>query len=161
MLPHWQSYFRDDPDDPYTLSEHAWKSPSSTRDRTLPAVIRDDDGLFVSYDVDESVTTSARVSGGVWIADCPTDGCADAELVNFEEALFFCSECRNASTDHKPIRVVLPDPKERELIERALLVRPRMAVRHWTPGGEHLRHVGLHEPETVADLLRENKEHGL
>lgn len=129
----WESYFG-----ARSLAEQAWKNPSSMRDSTLPA-----DG------VSDAATATVRVSGGVWIADCPTDGCSGAEAVNFKTPLFFCCECRNAAYGNQAVAVALPDPDVRAGVEAALLARPAPATRHWAP------------PETADDLLAENEEHNV
>jgi len=93
--------------------------------------------------------TVARVSGGFWVADCPTDGCAGAELASFEAPFFFCCECRNAAFDHKAVQVVVPTAKKRAEIEACLTVRPAPATRNWLP------------TETVATLRAENLAHSV
>lgn len=120
------------------LLEHALRSPSSVGDLTPP-----------SPGVTLEVVAVARVNGGRWIADCPTDGCHGAEYVNIDELLFFCCECRNAAVDHHPLRVVIPANGMRQQIEAYLGARPAPATRNWFPH------------ETVKDLRDENREHGI
>lgn len=121
-----------------SLRAHALQSPSFTGDITPPA-----DGL------DLSVTAYARVNHGRWIADCPFDGCRGAEYVDVDEPVFFCCECRNAPVQHHPVRVEIPAAKHRREIETVLLARPVASTRHWWPR------------ESVADLKRENRDHGV
>ncbi len=92
-------------------------------------------------------TVTAFVDGSRWIARCPF--CAGAERVNFDTGLFFCCGCRNEQAGHAYLRVVLPAKGDREKIEKALLKRPDWQVRAWLPD------------ETVVDLERQNKQHGV
>lgn len=88
----------------------------------------------------------ARVNHGRWIIDCPF-GCGGAEMLDDSRPTFFCCECRNAATYHRPVVVVVPD--NREFIEAVLLRRPEYPTRNWRPG------------ETIADLEAENTARGL
>lgn len=122
------------------LRELALAQPSSVGDLTLPAA-----GL-----VSGGPVAVARVDHGRWIADCPTEGCGGAEFVSISSSHgFFCCECRNAATGHVPIPVVLPDAKTRTQIDTYLSARPVPGTRNWSPR------------ETVKDLQRENREHGV
>jgi len=85
----------------------------------------------------------AYVNGGNWLWRCECGGC---EFVDLDEPVGMCASCWNAHLGHRWRPVILP--VEREAIERLLLRRPAVN-RNW------------HEPETVADLARENREHGL
>lgn len=129
----WESYFGG-----RSLFAHAIQNPSSVGDRTLPA-----QGISPTQKV------VARVSGGMWIADCPTDGCAGAELVDFTELLFFCCECRNAEVGHQPITIEIPPPQKRADIEAYLEARPATQTRNWLP------------QETVSFLRDENQARGI
>ena len=80
----------------------------------------------------------ARVNHGRWIADCPD--CAGAELAR-DGRLFICHNCSSG-----PHQVIFP--AEREVIELLLSWRPEIN-RNWEVG------------ETVENLERENKEHGV
>lgn len=137
IIHHWESYFGQ-LHGGRSLAEHAARSPNPMLDTTLPAA-----GLA------GNATTTARVSGSCWIADCPNPDCAGAEFVNFTDPRFFCCACRNASWNHQPLPVQLPTDKMRAQIETVLLERPLPDTRNWAPG------------ETIADLKRENREHGL
>lgn len=120
------------------LVTHALKCPSSIGDTSLPAP-----GFNLS------VAAIARVDHGRWIADCPF-GCGGAEMVSIDGSVgFFCCECRNASTGHVPIRVDIPDEATCAQIDAYLSARPLPANRFWSPG------------ETIRDLRRENREHGI
>lgn len=132
-IPSWESHFG-----ARTLLAHALQNPSFVGDRTPPAA-----------GVSLAAKATARVSGGFWIADCPTDGCAGAELVNFADPLFFCCACRNAAFGNLPLAVTVPAPKKRVDIEAYLGSRPAPATRNWLPH------------ETVTDLRDENKAHGI
>src|SRR3989304_8862424 len=99
----------------------AAKNPSSTRDRTLP-----------SGKVAIGPAVQARANHGRWIADCPE--CAGAELVSFDNPVFFCCECRNAAAEHDLLPVLLPEPAKRREIEAALVARPIPAARTRQPG---------------------------
>jgi hypothetical protein len=121
-----------------TLVEHAARHPSSIGDMTLPA-----SGVTLDASLE------AEVRGGRWVARCPVEGCNGAEYVNLEAPAFFCCECRNAAFDHHPIPVKVPPLRVRSEIERYLGARPAPATRNWLPG------------ETVRDLRRENREHGV
>jgi len=95
----------------------------------------------------DAPTVTAFVDGSRWVARCPF--CAGAERVNFQTALFFCCGCRNQVVDRAFLRVTLPAKGNREKIERALLKRPDWLKRAWFPH------------ESVADLERQNKDHGV
>lgn len=119
-----------------SLLEHAQQSPSSVGDLTPPAA-----GVALG------VNLAARVNGGRWIADCPTDGCCGAEFVNLDDPLFFCCECRNAEVAHQPIPITVPAVATRKQIEAYLGARPAPATRNWFPH------------ETIKDLRDENRAH--
>lgn len=120
------------------LGLHAMRNPSSLGDRTPPAA-----GVVLD------VAAVARVDHSRWIADCPFDGCSGAEFVSFAEPVFFCCECRNETTGHVPVSVVMPDAETRAGVEEALLVRPVPDTRNWSP------------EESVDVLLVENVVHGI
>jgi len=94
----------------------------------------------------------AEVNHGVWIAPCecrspgdPSPGC----IVWLAEPIGWCIRCSNAAAGGRWRPIVLPEPVERSAIEAALEARPLIATRNWTPG------------ETVAELARQNAEHGV
>lgn len=120
-----------------TLEDNAFRFPSSTGDRTLPAP-----------GVDLSIEATARVNAGRWIADCPF-GCGGAEYVDLSNQLFFCCECRNAPVGNAPVRVALAAKDELSTIEASLLERPDPRTRNWTPS------------EDVSALQIENLDMGI
>lgn len=92
----------------------------------------------------EDRPVSAYVNAGRWLAKCECGGC---EYVDLEQLVFMCCNCWNAEVGHRWRPIVIP--KQRVAIERLLLKRPDGATRNWRPG------------ETIADLARENREHGV
>jgi hypothetical protein len=98
----------------------------------------------------------AFVNHGRWVAHCETDGCSGAERVwpggQVREkdgrkfgvsrgGVLHCSNCGQTS------KVLFPD--ERKRIDSLLARRPIPERRNWYP------------PESVEDLIEENKAHGL
>lgn len=86
---------------------------------------------------------SARVNHGRWLANCQY--CAGAELVEPGE-VFFCFSCGMKQNDGHPAEVVFP--KDRTAIDDALRARAE-ENQNWEI------------KETVADLLKENKDNGI
>ena len=84
----------------------------------------------------------AIVRQGKWLALCP---CGGAEKV-WEEGQMMCCSCLNGHAAHQFLRTEFP--QQRAAIEAILEFRP-VENRNWEP------------PETVADLARENRDHGL
>ena len=80
------------------------------------------------------------------MTECPH--CETAVVIDDQDLLFYCPGC---ATNGKWLRVVMP--ADREEIERLLLLRPGWQFnaprRNWDIG------------ETVADLRRQNLEHGV
>ena len=90
----------------------------------------------------------AKVDYGRWCVDCPD--CNGAEFVWLDGPLvMMCAGCWNAMVGHKWRPVNLPTPKKRARIDELLRARPLPVNRNWLPS------------ETVADLERENAEHGV
>lgn len=89
------------------------------------------------YETIKGQPVFARVDDGRWLADCSL--CPGAELVEPGERML-CGSCGAVST--------VKWPSEADTIESVLVERP-VTNRFWFPG------------ETVADLRRENIEHGL
>lgn len=85
-----------------------------------------------------------RVNHGRWVVDCPV--CLSAQLASFTDPRFLCVTCGNVNVDGKWFRLAWP--ANAAAIEAALVIRPT-ENRNWSPG------------ETVADLRRENTEHGI
>jgi len=88
----------------------------------------------------------AEVRDNRWIAQCE---CMGAEVVDPDDPVFFCWSCFNASNQGLPRPVIFPDTNKRRAIERVLTVRPDPLTRGW------------HPTETIEDLERENRKHGL
>jgi hypothetical protein len=82
----------------------------------------------------------ARINHGRWLTDCPN--CHGGALTHPEWKLACCGECGCIMR-----RVEFPEMVA--AIETVLLARATRDVQNWVP------------PETVADLLRENAEHGV
>lgn len=97
-------------------------------------------GLPLLKTVDEDNPIVAYINHGRWIAKCE---CGGAEYV-WEEELFMCQSCWNASHKHQNRHTTFP--KERKAIETILEVRP-LPNRNWLPN------------ETMALLIAENEEH--
>ena len=95
--------------------------------------------------VEAAAPAVARVNHGRWIADCPSEGCAGAEMVWPATPLFWCGGCGNRALGGLWRRVALPERAERASIEAALERRGEPAARNWAPG------------ETVEDLLAEER----
>lgn len=87
----------------------------------------------------------AEINHGRWLARCPA--CHGAEEADPGEPIFYCLSCGNADNGGQVMEAIFPD--NMDLIEQALLIRPDMGSRNWSPG------------EKFDDLLRENAEHGL
>lgn len=87
----------------------------------------------------------ARIDANRWIVDCPD--CGSAEFAFVDDPRFLCTNCLNAAVGGacRPVRF----PRNREAIEATLLRRPVPRTREWRPG------------ESVADLARQNRDHGL
>lgn len=87
---------------------------------------------------------SAYINEGRWIAECPD--CHGAQLAAREDKRFLCNCCGNVAIAGQWRAVIWP--KDVQGIEDAL--QPRAEVNaHWLPG------------ETVAQLKRENADHGI
>lgn len=95
----------------------------------------------------------AEINHGRWIARCPCKARptkrrpeAPGGVVWLEYPYIWCVRCKNRATAGAWRRVILPADRER--IEALLLARPDPETRNWLPS------------ESVADLERENIEHG-
>jgi len=118
----------------------------------------------------------ARLNWGNWIADCPVHGEGIAEGVKpGATQTMICSRCHQGIHASMPVRVQghtirIPDPAVRELarkeaeqagqiyevvfpenIREIMRIVRKRKIQHinWRPG------------MTIADLQRENKEHGV
>jgi hypothetical protein len=87
----------------------------------------------------------AEINHGRWLARCPF--CSGAEEADPGEPIFYCLSCGNADNGGHIMMVMFPD--DRDKIESVLLARFNIGTRNWTPG------------ESLQDLVKENKEHGL
>lgn len=88
----------------------------------------------------------ARVYHGLWIVDC--DCCNGAQVVHPGDP-FQCVGCYNHDHDYCWRPVIFPPDAVRQQIEALLSKRRRPEEMNWFPH------------ETVADLARENAEHGV
>lgn len=111
----------------------------------------------------------ARVYCGEWIADCPREDCNNAEFLTdkpphlrgvagvagVRRERFMCSNCFYIATS-----VHWPD--DADDLMRVLDRRPVPGTRNWYPEG-HPEAVlcGKPDGQSVAELLAENREHGV
>jgi len=93
------------------------------------------------------IAVPAEVAQSRWLARCPDEDCAGAELVSKVDPRFWCCSCQNAHVGGLWLRVVFP--KNHEQIEALLLERPSPNNRSWNVG------------ESVRDLKFENLERGI
>lgn len=86
----------------------------------------------------------AIVNHGRWVVVC---SCGGAQVASRIDPRFFCTNCLNAPVGGlwRPVKF----PKDADAIEEALGRRDYDVNRNWQP------------PETVADLLAENKREGV
>ncbi len=94
----------------------------------------------------------AAIRQGKWVTVCPNTACNGAMVASSVDRYFICSDCANEANQGYWFKVVWP--RDWAAIEAVLLRRPaitpmRADTRNWE------------RPETVADLERENAEHGL
>lgn len=99
-------------------------------------------------------TVKAVVNHGRWIVRCPNKpiGCGGAMYASLAEPVFLCADCFSPENGGKWYAVAFP--ANRVGIEAVLLKRPAVLAesasnRNWEPS------------EGVADLRRENTEHGV
>jgi hypothetical protein len=71
----------------------------------------------------------ARIDWGRWIADCE---CGGAEMVDPDEALFFCLSCGNKGTSGRARVVEFPD--NRDEIETKTMLHPSGEWQNWNRG---------------------------
>jgi hypothetical protein len=106
----------------------------------------------------------AYVYAGQWVADCPA-GCNNVEFLfnqsvmngprDIRRSFFQCSNCAY-TTD----RIVWPR-REGEILE-ILRRRPDPNTRNWYPRDHPVAiKSGTPHGQTVADLMTENKDHGV
>lgn len=88
------------------------------------------------------VKPKVYINCGRWMISCATLGCGDCPIVHPGWRAAVCFECGAVYT-------TLDIPANADVIEAILVARPQAVNRNWVPS------------ETVADLIRENREHGL
>lgn len=86
-----------------------------------------------------------HVSHGRWSVRCPF--CPSSQYASKADHRFFCVECFNLDVGMEWVEVKWP--RNWEKIEEALSMRPRVENRNWEA------------PETLRDLLTENRAHGV
>lgn len=107
----------------------------------------------------------ARVVWGRWVADCPRDGCTQAEHFGVDPgtghvgglggAVFRCGTegtacgCGRVLSSGCGLVCRVEWPGNVEAIEKLLAMRPAPQTRNWSPG------------EDLTDLLMENVAHGV
>ena len=89
-------------------------------------------------------TLYARVNWSRWIVDCPF--CSAAQDASKSVSMFWCNECQMKQNEGAPMRVEFPE--DAEMIESVLMERSDYHNRNWKL------------PETLQDLIAENKAHG-
>lgn len=112
----------------------------------------------------QALTARAYVYSGDWVADCPADGCANAEHLyrpsrmngprDVEVPFFHCSYCG--------AQAPVSWPDNRHGILAVLTRRPLPHTRNWYPA-DHPGAVNFGVPhgQSVRDLEAENEEHGV
>lgn len=107
------------------------------------------DGFDLTQPVDEvaGVAVVAYANHGRWLADCPDPTCVGAELISFDNPVFFCCSCRNRANGNRLLPVETPAPGVRRQLEAYMVSRPYPANRNWLPH------------QTVAELRDENRAH--
>jgi hypothetical protein len=109
---------------------------------------------------------------GRWVGDCPVEGCKNAEYLTVEplyanrytvesgwdrKDYYICSnlQCGTVTTS-------IAFPQNADEIETVLNLRPVAMTRNWYPAG-HMTAVmhGIEDGQTVADLIKENLDHGI
>lgn len=117
---------------------------------------------------------TARVDDGRWVVDCPN--CNSALMTSSEWSVFVCAECGSPETEGRFYGVAYP--KDREKIERLLLLRPAGRGRGVIEGtgisiggprfftesdliSKTDPEVVLLKGQTIDDLIRENEELGV
>lgn len=85
--------------------------------------------------------TDAYMNWGRWVTDCGYPACRNAQLAEPGDQRMVCGRCASVS--------VVSWPEQVSQIEQVLGFRVALETRNWRA------------PETVADLERENTEHGV
>lgn len=118
-------------------------------------------GLTSAPQLVESGTRHAYVSGGWWLVRCAEQlrdgswgpGCRNCPHVELESKLAICLNCGRVYD------VVFPP--DRKDAENALLARPDPRARSYFWHERHPIHLTGGKPESVADLDRQNADHGI
>jgi len=100
---------------------------------------------FVPTETSAEYRAQALVARGAWATRCPF--CPGAALASRSDPRFFCVDCLCEAGGYAWVPVEWPEDAAE--IETALLKRPDPRTRNWVPG------------ETVEDLRRERREHGI
>jgi hypothetical protein len=106
----------------------------------------------------------AYVYSGEWVADCPRDGCANAEFLHrasrrggprdVVQGFFRCSFCGTQAS--------ISWPGNQHAILAVLGRRPIPSTRNWYPSDHPVAvRFGLPHGQSVRDLEDENEEHGV
>lgn len=86
--------------------------------------------------VSEGEPVAAIVNYGRWLAMCPDPTCGGAEDIWREgPLLFLCLRCGNRAVGGGWLRVLMPEPDERDVIEEMVLSLPRHE-QNWQPEEE-------------------------
>ena len=105
--------------------------------------------LLPRWEVRGSV--AAYINHSRWIARCPF--CPGALTVSEDDPVFFCVDCGMQANGGGPgtpgCAMAVQFPENMREIEAVLVDRPDPTTRNWFPH------------ELVADLIRENIEHGV
>jgi hypothetical protein len=92
------------------------------------------------------------INHGRWVVDCPDVSCSGAIVQSGDVELFMCVDCGNAENGGNWYTVRFPADRERIetlLLRRKTLHPLRAENRNWVAS------------ETMEDLERENRDHGL
>ena len=104
---------------------------------------------------------------GDWVADCPLTDCANVEFLfdlidpqnpnsarTVRKPTFWCSNCKQVAE----VEWCAAEAEVMDVVGR----RPVPQTRNWYPADHPLAVLaGLPHGQTIADLLAENREHGV
>jgi hypothetical protein len=117
-------------------------------------------------------TARAYLYSGEWTADCPREGCANAEYLHglrrpgrpagpgnprdVRKPSFLCSYCQQAAVVEWPPQAFM------DAVVELLNRRPVPSTRNWYPA-DHAGAVGfrIEHGQTLEQLREESREHGL
>ncbi len=111
-----------------------------------------------------TVRARAYVYGGDWVADCPRQGCGNAEFLynrtrtgapwTTQKPAYHCSYCRQVAP--------IDWPSDLAGIMSALGERPVPHTRNWYPADHEVAvRAGIPHGQSVRDLRDESREHGV